>query len=68
MDICYKTFLYFAKQKDKRIKNNLEKRTAHTELSSENLSMAENSTCYAHIDWLLINSTSNVVHSNFLVI
>ena len=36
------------------------------ELSGENLSMAENCTYYAHIDWLLINSMANVVQSNFL--
>ena len=59
--ICFKTFFYFAKQKDKRIKNNLDKK-----LSGENLPIAENSTCYANISYLLINSTANVVHSNFL--
>ena len=42
------------------------KKIAHTELSGENLSMAKNSTCYVHINWLLINSTANVVQSNFL--
>ena len=29
MDICYKTFFYFAKHKDKRTKNNLEKKRNH---------------------------------------
>ena len=66
MDICYKTFVYFMKQKDKRIKNNLAKKIAHTKLTSENLSMAENTTHYTHIDWQLINSTASVVQSNFL--
>ena len=32
---------------------------AHTKLSSENVSIAETTTCCAHIDWLLINS---VIH------
>ena len=66
MDICYKIFFYFAKHKDKRIKNNLEKKIAHTKLTGENLFMAENTTCYTHIEWLLINSMANVVQSNFL--
>ena len=30
MDICYKTFFYFAKHKDKRTKNNLEKKKETT--------------------------------------
>ena len=36
MDICYKTFFYFAKHKDKWIKNKPEKKIAHMELSGEN--------------------------------
>ena len=67
MDSCYKTFFYFAKHKDKRMKRTiLGEKIAHMELSSENFSLAESTTCYTHIDWLLINSTANVVQSNFL--
>ena len=61
IDIC--------KDKDKRIKNNLEKKKKSLmKPTSENWSMAENTTCYTHIDWLLINSTSSVVYvqSNFM--
>ena len=70
MDIRYKTFFYFVKHKDKESRTILKKKRikkiAHTELSCENLSMAKNTTCYAHIDWLLIKSTVNVVQSNIL--
>ena len=61
-----KHFSILRKHKDERIKNNLEKKNCSPELSRENLPMAENSTCYAHINWLLINSTANIVQSNFL--
>ena len=67
MDSCYKTFFYFAKHKEKESREQSRgKKIAHTELSGENLPMAENTTSYAHIDWLLINSTASVVQSNFL--
>ena len=41
------------------------KRIAHTKPTGENLSMAENTTCYAHIDWLLINrkNVPEITHS-----
>ena len=56
MDICYKA----AKHKEES-RTILKKKIAHTKLSGENLSMAENTTCYTHI-----NSAANVVQSNFL--
>ena len=53
--LLWNLFFYFAKHEDKSIKNNLEKYIAQTKLSSDNLSIAETTTCCAHIDWLLIN-------------
>ena len=41
--------LILKKKKKKKKKNTL----AHTKLSSENLSIAETTTCCTHIDWLL---------------
>ena len=50
MDICNKTFFYFAKHKDKRIKNNLEKKMFTRNLRVKTF-LWPKTTCYVHIDW-----------------
>ena len=42
MDICYEIIFYFAKHKDKSIKNNLENEFTHMKLSSENFYYSRN--------------------------
>ena len=66
IDICYKIFFTLLRSAKTKESRTMMKKIAHTKPTGENLPMAENTTCYAHIDWLLINITANVAQSNFL--